>query len=253
MTDTIQNYPKSSCACYECDKNKYNLSHGVPTNMSVRGCKFSPSYDCQTTRVFKEQQEPSNQRGGFFLNPAVIADNKFATGFKPINVRTCPKSSCNGTTYLNSDPRLYNAAGPSWLQLDRPPLDSSVKLSTLHDDKTLNCYGQNYKSYADVNAGQVLYYISKDREDAFYEPLFSKKATSVGIMYKDPMGSMKPHYNRIPEGNYNPISDNPCDVKGEFGLSWMKDSQFHREDLLARQMQKINQTRFEPRWTHNNV
>ena len=257
MTDLnqISNYPKSSCTCYRCDscdKDKFEFPNGTPTNMSIRACQYSPYYDCHSTRAFKVQEEPTKKHGVYFLNPAIIENDKFAKNFKSINVKSCPRTACNGTTYLNSDARLYNAAGPSFLQLDRPPYDSSVKLSTLPEDKSLDYYGQNYKSYSDINAGHILYYISRDREDAFYEPLFSSDSTTIGVMYKDPMGSMKPQYDRIPKDDYNPIRDNPCDVSGKFNLSWMKDSQFHREDLISKQMRKRNEQRFAPRWTNVN-
>jgi len=252
MTDVIYNYPKSSCACWKCDQDKYPKPTGHPTNMSVRGCIFSEYYDCNQQRIFKSHQEPSKQSGRVLLNQSVISSDKFDPTFKAINVKDCPNSSCMGTTYLNSDPRLYNAAAATWLQLDRPPTNSTPKLNTLNSNKSLDNYGQCYKSYADVNAGQILYYIDKDRQDAFYEPLFSKQATSVGTLYKDPMGAMKPQYDRIPNKKYNPILGDQCDVAGEFCLSYMKDTQFHREDLLALEMRKINQERYAPRWTNLN-
>lgn len=249
MTDVIHNYPKSSCACWERTKDNFPKPTGVPTNMSVRGCNFSEHYD--PTLPFKSQTEPQNKSGKIILNPYVIAQNKFDPTFQSINANDCPQSACSGTTYINSDPRLYNSASVSWIQLDRPPLNSTPKLNTLNSDKTLDCYGQKYTSYADIDGGQCVYYISKDREDAFYEPLFSKEALITGTMYKDPMGAMKPHYTRVPKDKHDPILGDPCDVAGDYCLSWMKDTQNHREDLLARQMSRRNQERYETRWTNN--
>ena len=253
MTDVIYNYPKSSCACWECDQDKFPKPSGPPTNMSVRGCNFSELYNCNPRRQFKVQQEPNNRTGNTLLNQSVVAPDKHDQTFHAINVKDCPQSSCSGTTFLNSDPRLYNAAAATWMQLDRPPLNSTPKLNTLNANKSLNCYGQGYKSYADVNAGQYLYYIGNDREDAFYEPLFSKRATAVGTMYQDPMGAMKPQYDRIPhEQQDHGILTDPCNVAGDYCLSFMKDTQAHREDLLARQMRKHNEQRYAPRWTNIN-
>ena len=266
MANIIYDYPKSSCTCYKCDKNTFKKSEGVATNMSVHGCEFSPYYDCFSRRVFNEEKIPNtdNQLRAFsvekipkidkqqvILNPSAITNNKFAQNFRAIDVKDCPKSACKGVTYFNSDPRLVNAAGPSWLQLDRPPLMSTLKLSSLNDNKELDNYGQNYNSYADVNAGQILYYVNKDIGNAFYEPVFSQKATSVGSVYQDPMGNMKPQYDHIPEKQYDPLNENPSDVTGDYCLSWLRDSQYHREDLLASQMAVINQQKFTPRW--NNV
>jgi hypothetical protein len=251
MTDVMNNYPKSSCACWECGKDKYRTPTGPPTNMSVGGCNFSEYYDCNPKRVFKVQNAPSRKTGKTVLNPGILSKDKFDNTFNTINAKTCPRSSCSVTTYLNSDPRLYNQGG-TWLQLDRPPLSSTTKLSTLTTDKSLDKYGQSYTSYADINTGQYVYYISKNREDAFYEPLFSRKATTVGTMYKDPMGGMKPQYDRIPAEKYNPMLNTKACGDDEYCLSFMKDTQYHREDILARQMRKRNEQRYEPRWTNNN-
>ena len=241
MTDIIFDYPKSSYSCCEC-KLTYPL--GPPTNMSVRGCMYK---DCYSNNPFKVQPEPVTKYGHIILNPDVTCKDKFDKTFEEISVKNCPSSACIGTTYSSSDPRLYNKNG-SRLQLDTPPLNASVKLSSLTTDKSLNHYGQGYKSYSDINSGQILYYISKDREDTFYKPLFSREATAVGTLYKDPMGSIKPHYDRIPVEQYN--TTKLCGESDKYCLSFMKDTQFHREDILSRQMSKQNSQRYEPRWTN---
>jgi len=50
--------------------------------------------------------------------------------------------------------------------------------------------------------------------------------------YVDPMDSYKPHYCRASMDNKN------C-------LSWIRDSQFHREDLMSKQIWNRNQTNYE--------
>ena len=250
MSNVIHNYPKSSCDCYRCNEKNFTIPEGVPTNMSVAGCSVPDYYGCYSTRVFKVQQEPVARTGTFTLNPGVLSKDKFDPNFNAIDSKTCPRSSCSGTTYLSSDPRLFNAASGDWMQLDRPPLVSTPKLNTLKSDKKLNCYGQGYKSYNDVNAGQISYYINRELEDAFFEPLFTKKATAVGTMYQDPMGVMRPQYERFPNEKFDPVLENACDAKGDSCLSWIRDSQHHREDLLASQMRKHNEQRFAPRWTN---
>jgi hypothetical protein len=216
--------------------------------MSVKGCDFNPSYDCISRQVLNVRQEPESKCGQTILNPDVMAGDKLSSQFKM--VENCPTSACNGITYTNMDARLLNAAGPTRLQLDRPPLIGTLKLNTLNQNKNLDGYGQNYKSYADINAGQCLYYISHDREDAFYKPLFSTQATIVSALYKDPMGAMKPQYDRIPNKKYDPVLGE-CGNQNEC-LSWIRDSQFHREDMLALQMRKRNEQRYAPRWANTN-
>jgi hypothetical protein len=241
MTEVTYDYPKSSCS-----QNTFELPQGVQTNMSVRGCNFSPYYN---RLQFNLQQEPTNKRGMIILNPEVVSKSKFDPNFKQIDSKL---SMCNDITYINSDPRLYNAASADRIQLDRPPLNSTPKLNTLSTNKELDAYGQNFKSYKDVNSGQVMYYISKDIQDSLYTPLFSSKVKVVGTLYRDPMGNIKPEYNRIPESTLNPIKREPCHSKGDYCLSWINDSQFHREDLLSKQMAIRNQQRFQTRWSNTN-
>ena len=141
MTDVIYNYPKSSCGCYDCDEDKFEFNEGVPTNMSVRGCEYSPYYNCYDEKKIKFQKEPKNTPGKLVLNKGIVSPEKFNKEFYRIDPTKCYGSRCNTITYVNSDTRLMNAAnGPERLQLNRPPLDSSVKLNTLTTDKKLDCY-----------------------------------------------------------------------------------------------------------------
>lgn len=250
MTDFIHSYPMSSCDCYKCAQKNYTFSNkGVPTNMSVRDCDFSDYYDCNPKRLFKYQIEPKCNPINKIttLNPDIFNNKFIDPTFTKINPKDCPNDVCATEGYTSMDPRLLNAAGPSRLVLDRPPMNSTPKLNTLTCDSSLDKYGQNYKSYKDVNAGQIIYYIDSSREDAFYEPLFNIKAHTIGTMYQDPMGNMKPQYDRIIYKDCNGQKDG-CEYDG--CLSYLEDSQFHREDLLARQMRKRNQERYEPRWTN---
>lgn len=253
MTDVIYNYPKSSCECYNCDEDKFEFPKGVPTNMSVKGCEFSPYYNCYDKKTFKLQKEPKHTNGKLVLNKGVVGPEKFNKQFHIIDPTKCHGSKCNTVTYFNSDTRLMNAAnGPERLRLNRPPLDSSVKLSTLTTDKKLDFYGQNYKSYSDVNAGSVMYYMSNDISNSIFSPVFSTEVDVIGQVYKDPMGNMKPEYTRLPKP-VNFIKRDPCTSNGDFGLSWINDSQYHREDIMSKQMSTRNQQRYEPRWNNNNI
>lgn len=247
MSNELNKYPLSSCDCYKCNENNYTFPSGNPTNFSVRDCKISDYYDCYNKKIFKNQTEPEDKIGYCNLNPNVCSEKMNDQTFRPRTYGECP-SNCYGTTWESMDPRLFNSAGPSRLQLDRMPLNSSVKLNTLYNDKKLDSYGQGYKTYSDINAGDYLYYIDKSTEDAFYKPNFSKQAQTIGVLYKDPMDNMKPHYDRVFTVQKNPLTSSGCAT--EYCLSWIDDTQRHREDLLSKQMWKKNQERWEPRWTN---
>jgi hypothetical protein len=249
MTNVIYDYPKSSCDCYECTRDKYEPARGVPTNMSVRGCQYASNYDCFPRTLTKVQEEPRNLNGFDILSPEI--PKKLYPYMQKIN----PDSTCAGVTYINSDPRLYNAYAATWLRLDTPPMYSAQKIDTLPYNNNLYKYGQDYSSYADIDGGNIMYYIDKSIEDPLFNPLFSKKSAEISTLYKDPMGNFKPEYARIPIGQgigeYNPIINNTNTENSttDYCLSSMRDTQYQREDILALQMRKNNQTRYSSRWT----
>lgn len=255
MANVIYNYPKSSCACYECDKDVYKFNNGPPTNLGVSGYNVSDYYDCFQIKPFKQQIEPRIASGVESINPGVYSMNKRDPTFVAIDSSKCKYSTCEGTTYLNSDARLFNAAAGQWIQLDKPPINSSQKLNTLTTDTGLNSYGKNYETYSNINSGQIMYYIAKDREDAYYDTLFSTPFITTGVMYKDPMGNIKPIYIRNPiNPQTNPMTTEYNNSKpDELCLSFISDTQKHREDIITSQMTSINQQRWEPRWTNNKT
>ena len=237
MTD----YPKSSCDCYDCKRQNFTHS-GTPSNLSVRNCDFS-KYECGNKFGFKKQIEPRGLKGYNNINPNVWEDS-YDKNFHPVE---CKNNKGCTKVYASTDPRLVSAAhGGQVMTLDRPPITTDIKLKDIYTDKSLQGYGQNYKTYSDINAGQIMYYTDKSRQDAFYEPLFSSSAMTHGTLYKDPMGAMKPQYDRVPLKCNDPLNTDMNRYEG--GLSWIQDSQNHRQDLLAKQMRKHNEQRWMPRW-----
>jgi hypothetical protein len=218
----------SICSCED------NTSTKIPSNMSVIDCDFS-NINSNSNNIFKYQQELINKNGKTLLNPNILHKHDPYFNFNK-----------NRNTYSNSDPRLHHVMSNTSLELDIPPLTSATKLNTLLTDNTLNCYGQGYKSYNDINSGSILYYIQKDTENILFKPLYTTQTDVIGSLYTDPMGSIKPQWDRVYDKNYNPIINNKSDVCSTF----LRDSQFHREDLLSLQMRKINQQRYAPRYTN---
>lgn len=238
-------YPKTSCNCFQCTGEEHKFPTGPPTNLSVRGCHVSEYYDCQNRRVVGFHDAANAKSGIEPINPQAYQD-QYSTQFNPMK---CGDSCCPETQYTSWDPRLYSSLHNQYLTFDRPPLESKVPLSEVYDKK-LQGYGQGYETYKDINAGNILYYTDKSIEDPYFNPLFSQPARVGTVVYKDPMGAMKPEYPRIVEQT-KLIGDDQCDNKG-FCLSWMRDSQQHREDILASQMAKRNQQRWEPRWANDS-
>ena len=237
-----QPYPKSLCDGCTLNSEHVINSRGLPTNMSVKDCKFHE----HNYMNFKNQIEPQYKKGYTVLNPSMLSEHID----KSFKIVTDPKSSCGGISFISDDPRLNHVLTGDLIQLDNPPLNSTVNIDEINFNKELDGYGQNYKSYSDINAGQYTYYVTKDQEDAYYEPIFSEKRETKGVLFKDPMGSLKPYYIRNSDNKCD-ITSNDDNVSDNYGSSFSKDTNRHRADLISRQMSKMNTQRYAPRWTNN--
>ena len=246
------NYPKSSCNCYNCEQKNYTIQNqGIPTNMSVYNCEFPEYLDCTLNQAgFKSDIEPSEKIGYEYINPQVYTQ-KYAQDFELLNCNSANASEyvplpngwlqpCEGRQVITNDPRLNSASHGQWITLDQPPIDSSMKLYDIPFDKRLDKYGQNYNSYSDINAGQIVYYIDKSEEDPMSEPVYSISAKVDSYLYQDPMGGISPYYYRTPLKNDNPIGPKRNNYDG--GLSWMQDSLNQREEIMMLQSTKINKS-----------
>lgn len=250
--DRVYMYPKSSCNCYDCKSEPPHFppKKGVPTNLSVRDCDVSNYYDCYDRRVIDTRKQPEQKSGKYqWINPEAYSKSYSKSFAMAVDCRHpqdhCDK--CPEPQFGTWDPRTWSATHNQYLTFDRPPLESTPKLKDIYNEE-LRGYGQGYRTYSDITAGQILYYTDPSREDAYYKPLFSHPVETSTVVYQDPMGAMKPEYPRqVPFSN--PVTDNKCDY-GEYCLSWIRDSQMHREDILASQMAKRNQERWMPRWAN---
>ena len=237
---TINDYPKSSCQCYNCEFKTYNPpENGVPSNFSVSGCDVPKFFNCYDEQFLRTAPVPKRQSGYKIISKGT--NQSFAKDFQKVR---CKDDECK-TVYASQDPRLVDVRRGIMMTLDRPPQDDGVKLKDVYNEN-LRGYGTGYRTYSDITAGQITYYDDKSISEPFFTPLFENKARMVSTLYQDPMSAMKPQYKRIP------LEKNKChDTKDRTfskGLSWIQDSNETREDLMSLQMRKHNEQRWSPRW-----
>lgn len=218
------------------------LNSGVPTNLFISNCQKPKAFDCVNNQVFRSNIQPQPASGEILLNPQAMQD-KYEKGYYKF---PCKTQGCEPSVYTTNDPRLISAIrGGQVLGLDRPPLNGDVRLDQLNTDTSLNNYGQNYGTYADISAGDYTYYVDKEYINPFYEPVITTPAHVTSVLFRDPMGSYKPHYTRETHQE-NQVTDPKLNYNGR--LSFIDDSLVHRQDLLSRQMAVPNQQRWAPRW-----
>ena len=235
----------SSCDCYNCDNiNKINLNEsGTPSNLGVTNCQIPEGFKCADRALFYKGIEPTKMEGIKNINPQVMLE-KYAPDF--FNIQCKNDFCCPTSQFIANDSRLRNNATGDSITLNIPPIDSSMRLRDIPVSKRLDGYGQNYRTYSDINAGQILYYVDKSIQEPFFSPNFIAPAETSRVVYKDPMDAIKPEYIRKPVFNTNPVGP-PRDVF-EDDLSFLQDTNAHREDIISKQMAVRNQQRWEPRW-----
>lgn len=140
------------------------------------------------------------------------------------------KNSMLTKCILTPDPRLYHSMSNEYIN---PHFGTCI--SSMITREFLDKHGKKFNSTV---KGQIKYYNSD--KNPFNTPFFSDKSKNYKKIYTDPMGNTSIQHIHVPNKKHNPISDNEYDIKGEYCLSWIKDSQFHREDLLSRKMSTIN-------------
>ena len=104
----------------------------------------------------------------------------------------------------------------------------TVNFEDIYDPR-FNSYGDPYRSYGDVNLGQVQYYYGD--VDAYRYPNFGIRSKVDFIDYTDPMGRVLPEYDR---------NVGVEDIKQTVHDQYNADTMYFREDLQERLMRKRN-------------
>ena len=239
-------YPQTSCLCTEC-KDPYPFfkedkpqSQIDQTNFSVANCEVDFRLEnCTDYMIFDQDREPQLP-----LQQEIKVINKdfglkLVGDFVKKDCQNFPwKFICPKGEWVSEDPRIRSPATNDLMPLDRPPLTGDVKLKDVYN-KDLKGYGQDYKSYKDIHAGQYQYYVDKQLTDPYYEPVYAIRSDVTKSVFKDPMGAMRPQYDRVPIAfhNYN-ISD----------YSFDRDQIGFREDLMSKQTRGMNARDWSDRW-----
>ena len=154
---------------------------------------------------------------------------------------------CSNPQWSSLDSRLISTTHtPNFLDpqtLDSAPYTGEVPLSQIYD-KNLTNYGKKYKSYKDIHAGQIRYYLDKDLTPVLFDPLFVVPSNVTSQLFVDPMSSRKFQTIRDPvlENNRN-VSEYQFD----------RDQIEFRESIMHSQMAVMNQQDFNHVWGQENL
>lgn len=149
--------------------------------------------------------------------------------------RTCDNDS--GAHSL--DPRLIDPVRNIHMVLDRPPYQprNVQPLQNMYGDCENRIVPKIYSNgYESIYPGDIQYYIDPTQSVIYDNPEYALQQAVVPFVFQDPMGALKPQYDRVPlfKNNQN-ISDYTFD----------QDQISFREDMITRLQRKMNQTDYQ--------
>ena len=196
---------------------------------------------------YSMDQTPINSNIGITYNPQNA----------PVFLDQVQNNNMNMPLYTRIDPQLVRKDGTKG-QIEAQPLRTeysanysnyipaagSVDFENIYDPR-FNSYGDPYRSYSDVNLGQVQYYYSD--VDAYRQPNFIQRSNVEFVEYRTPQNDVWPEYNRTASLD---------DMRPKAVSQYDADDLFHRQDQMEHLMAKMNreswQQRFAPLRKTNN-
>jgi hypothetical protein len=219
------------------------VSECVPTSKFFEGSNKFFMQDIQPNLyTFNYDPTPINSSIGISYTPQIPPLQK---------MKMCTPNGQRMDVFTRIDPQLIRedvppqrkeelpSRGPWSSKQSQLEATSSMDGVTSIYDPRFTGYGDEYRSYQDINLGNVKYYYTD--VDAYRSPNFVVRNKVDHVDMQQPMGNTYSSYPR--EAALEDVRDIVND-------DWMAKSIQHREDLMERQMQKMNarswQTKFAP-------
>ncbi len=182
-------------------------------------------------------------------------NNNLGISYTPVMPPRVKDQIINSTTYPWSTQPLYHRIDPQLIRENQPAgraqelptrspysaeytgykPEGTIDYNNIYDGKFTG-YGSPFRSYTDVNTGQVQYYYSDI--DAYRQPNFIVRNKVDHVDFKDPMDKVIPEY---------PREVSLDDLKDQVESQWSADQISYREDLMERQMRKRNSEMYQLR------
>jgi hypothetical protein len=165
------------------------------------------------------------------------------------NVNYQPKIADNKVIRLNGDAGMLRKKSDDDCRTDLRKTNDNILRQTICLDNypyesqsnitpNINCNGM-YKSYSDINTGNIVYYTDKNISQPYTLPNYINPANVDNNIVRDCMNNTRTYYNRQPVTRNN---------RGLSDYQFMIDSIEHREDITSLLMQEINNRDYGMAW-----
>lgn len=187
------------------------------------------------------EQTPINSNIGISYNPQLpprVLDQVYSRegqqGAYPLYSRIDPQlvrtDGTAGELANNPTRTNWSAEYSNWV-----PPPGTINFENIYDPR-FTSYGDPYRSYSDINLGQVQYYYSD--VDAYTMPNFISRSNVDFMEYRTPQNQVWPEYERTASADQ---------VKPFVESQYAADNLFFREDLMEHQMSKRNREMWQLR------
>ena len=158
-------------------------------------------------------------------------------------------NNMNMPLYTRIDPQLVRTDGTKG-QINTQPLRTeysanysnytpaagSIDFENIYDPR-FSSYGDPYRSYSDVNLGQVNYYYSD--VDAYRQPNFLQRSNVEFVEFRTPQNDVWSEYNRTASLD---------DMRPKAVSQYDADDLFHRQDQMEHLMSKMNRESWQQKY-----
>lgn len=221
-----------SCNCNPQNAQIHSYSPPIPGNLGVQsGCCTLPDSCGHLYKVGNSYQlMKETPQDIFFLNKL---------GLSPMPDYKIVPNPVGGSGYFyGSDGRVVDAARNIRMVLDQPAKVGAVNMDNVYDIDNRG-YAGIYETYANLNNGQIAYYVDPSISQPFFEPVYTLSSMVDKTIRVDPMDSPKPEYIKTPiSSTLNSVSRDQA----------TRDQLSFREDLMSRQQNLYNRTSWTNRW-----
>ena len=141
--------------------------------------------------------------------------------------------SCPG--YQSMDPRTVDAPRAIRTVYDRPPLMSKNTNPQQHMYTSPGSSTGFYPSYMAIKSGDIYYYTDREQASPYGTDPYTLTSYTIPQMEVDPMGAYRPIYQKVPVFKNN---------RNSAQYTFDQDQMQFREDLMALQSRKMNESDF---------
>lgn len=149
--------------------------------------------------------------------------------------------TCPG--YQSMDPRTVDSPRAIRTVYDRPPLFSKNTQPLQNLYSSPGAHTGFYPSYMAIKNGNLFYYTDRDIAEPYGTDPYTLTSYTIPQIEIDPMGAYRPIYQKVPIFQNNRNSSQ---------YTFDQDQMQFREDLMALQSRKINESDFQTFQLYND-